>query len=161
MTASRRTGLGLALAAAVAVGAALAGTGPVQAAPPPCGEYAAFYVANPDGGPILPGDGGSDSRNPRDVFLSVSSPARYVALSGVHQTRRSIIFSFYNQDNALIRQYVTAPADDGGLIRPERNVIPWDYGVGTRIRVDAVIRVRCDGDDRPKTVYVGVINTVP
>ncbi|MGX7669282.1 hypothetical protein [Plantactinospora sp. DSM 117369] len=163
VTTSRRTGLALALAVAAAVGAALAGAGPAQAAPPACGqEYAAFYLTTADGQPPGPGDG-SDSRNPRDVYVyvSVSGPARYVALSGVHRPRRPIVFTFVNQDDVVVRQYATTPSDDSGVIRPERNLIPWNYPVGTRLRVNAVIRTRCDGDDVPKSVYVGAINTVP
>ncbi|MEN3614437.1 hypothetical protein AAH979_33470 [Plantactinospora sp. ZYX-F-223] len=159
VTTSRRTGLALAVAAAV--GAALAGAGPAQAAAPAaCDEYAAFQVTAAAGGPPLPGDG-SDSRNPRDVYVSVSGPARYVALSGVHRPRRPIVFTFVDQDDVVVRQYATTPSDDSGVIRPERNLIPWNYPVGTRLRVNAVIRTRCGGDDVPTPVYVGAINSIP
>ncbi|MEN3614438.1 hypothetical protein AAH979_33475 [Plantactinospora sp. ZYX-F-223] len=158
-TITRRAGLALGLTAAMS-GVAFVGASPAMAAPA-CGSERAYIHQTPPGG-----SGGGPSIdslfNPTEFNISASAASvRNVFLAGVHRPRRSIVFNFYNQDNALIRQYTTTPSDDGGVVRQEQNVIPWDYGVGTRIRFTAVIRTRCGGDDVPKTVNVGSINTVP
>ncbi|GIG85121.1 hypothetical protein [Plantactinospora endophytica] len=157
VTMSRRTGLALALAAAVTGAVALAGADPAQAGPLVCGqEYAEFYQTTADGrwrGP------GSDSRSPRDIVLSTNDlERRYLALSGVQRPRRTMRFTFVDENDIVIRTVETTPSDTGA-VRPF--VIAWDAPVGSRVRVYAVIHTRCGGDDVIREVYVGAVNTTP
>lgn len=60
----------------------------------------------------------------------------------------------------VVKTHETAPSDNGGVVRQEYNVFEYDFAtVGSRVRVYAEIRTRCGGDDVPRTVYVGAINT--
>ncbi|GAA3736159.1 hypothetical protein GCM10022225_18610 [Plantactinospora mayteni] len=153
MSASRRLGQVLAVAVALAVtaGAALAGGRPAQAASPPCGqEHASFAQTTADGRGQGPS---SDSLyGPQDVYLSDSDPEwRYLLLYGQHRPDRTILFTFSYANGILFGSVeISAPT-----------VIPWAGPVGSRLLVHAVLHTRCGGDDVPRRVYVGAINTTP
>ena len=161
-TISRRTGLMLGLTAAMTGGVAVVGASPALASPPFCGqEHAYVYQTTPDGrwnGPSI-----DSLYNPGEINISNSAlPTRFVFTAGVHRPRRTMVFTFVNQDNAVVRFKETTASDNGGVVRQEPNVIPYDFTtVGSKVRVYAYIHTRCGGDDVPRTVYVGAINTTP
>ncbi|MGX7669283.1 hypothetical protein [Plantactinospora sp. DSM 117369] len=149
----RRLGqvLVLVLAVAVTAGAALAGGRPAQAASPPCGqEHAGFAQTTVDGR----GQGrSSDSLyGPQDIYISDSDlEHRYLVLYGQHRPDRTILFTFSYGNGIIVRSVeISAPT-----------VIPWAGPVGSRLLVHAVLHTRCGGDDVPRRVYVGAINTTP
>ncbi|MBF8187019.1 hypothetical protein ITP53_14990 [Nonomuraea sp. K274] len=157
---SRRTGLVMGLAAALTAGTALVGASPALAAPPVCGEERA-YVHQSTGlgrsvGPNV------DSRfNPGEFNISKSADS-YVFAAGIHRPRRTIKFTFKNQDDAVVKPYESTVSDNNGIVRQEDNVFKWDFTeVGSRVRIYADIHTRCGGDDVLRNVYVGAINTTP
>ncbi|GAA4460483.1 hypothetical protein [Phytohabitans houttuyneae] len=161
-TITRRAGLTLGMAAALAGAGVVAAASPALAGPPVCGQERA-YVYQTNSGGTWNGPSIDSLYNPGEFNISqTAEDVRYVFAAGVHRPRRTIKFTFRNQDDAVVKSYETTASDNGGVVRQESNVFKYDFTtVGSRVRVYAEIRTRCGGDDVPRTVYVGAINTTP
>jgi len=88
-------------------------------------------------------------------------PTRFIAAFGKGVRPGGIAtFRFVNKDNTVVRSYSTVAAANG-TIRPEDNVIPYDFTqVGQHIQVFAGFQPGTGGGPIPNA-SVGSITTTP